>query len=145
MIAASQNAPGAIIEGISLQKTARPGLELIIGMTRDPQFGPMLMSGLGGIFVEVLKDISFRIVPLSGEDAGEMIREIKSYRILEGYRGNPPVDVEYLEGLLLKLSRSIEQNPEIKEMDINPLIAYSRGAVAVDARIILEDDAIISS
>ncbi len=145
MTAVSQNAPGAIIEGISLQKTARPGLELIIGMTRDPQFGPMLMFGLGGIFVEVLKDISFRIVPLSGEDAGEMIREIKSYRVLEGYRGNPPVDVEYLEGLLLKLSRLIEQNPEIKEMDINPLIAYGRGAVAVDARIILEDDAIISS
>lgn len=142
MTAASEKAPEATIEGVSLQKMADPGLELIFGMTRDPQFGPMLMFGLGGIFVEALKDISFRIVPLSREDAGEMIREIKACRVLEGYRGSPPVDMEYLEGLLLTLSGMLEQNPEIKEMDINPLIAYSRGAIAVDARIILEDDAI---
>jgi acetyltransferase len=138
MNAARKKAPKAAIEGVSVQKMAEPGLELVIGMTRDPQFGPMLMFGLGGTSVEILKDVAFRIVPLTKEDAGDMIREIKGYRLLEGYRGQPPVDVEYLENLLLKLSAFVEENPEIKEMDINPLIAHRRGAVAVDARIILD-------
>jgi len=100
------------------------------------------MFGLGGIFVEVIQDVSFRIVPLTREDAREMIREIKGYRLLEGYRGQAPVDVSYLEELLLNVSRFVEKHPEIKEMDINPIVAYSKGAVAVDARIILEADAI---
>jgi acyl-CoA synthetase (NDP forming) len=117
---------------------AQSGLELVIGMTRDPQFGPMLMFGLGGTSVEILKDVAFRIVPLAKADAKEMIREIKGYTLLEGYRGQPAVDIEYLEELLLKLSAFIQENPEIKEMDINPLLAYKRGTVAVDARIILE-------
>jgi acyl-CoA synthetase (NDP forming) len=134
--------PGAAIEGISVQKMAAPGVEIVIGMTKDPQFGPMLMFGLGGIFVEIIQDVSFRIVPLTREDAREMIREIKGYRLLEGYRGQAPVDVSYLEKLLLNVSRFVEKNPEIKEMDINPIMAYSKGAVAVDARIILEADAI---
>jgi acetyl-CoA synthetase (ADP-forming) len=99
----------------------------------------MLMFGLGGIFVEVLKDVSFRILPLSKEDARDMIRGIRSYHMLEGFRGQPAVDIKYLEELLLKLSGFIMDNPEIKEMDINPLIAYKKGAIAVDARIILED------
>ena len=116
---------------------ADPGLELVIGMIRDPQFGPMLMFGLGGTSVEILKDVAFRIVPLKKEDAGDMIRQIKGYRLLDGYRGQPAIDKEYVEELLLKISAFIEENPEIKEMDINPLIAYKRGAVAVDARIIL--------
>ncbi len=136
--AAKEKVPDAVIEGISVQKMARSGLELVMGMTKDPQFGPVLMFGLGGVLVEVLKDVSFRIVPLTQEDAYEMIREIKAYRLLEGYRGQPPVDVKYLSELLLKISKMIEQNPAIKEMDINPLIAYPDGAVAVDARIILE-------
>jgi len=139
MEAVAKKAVQATIAGVSIQKMAPPGLELVIGMTKDPQFGPMLMFGLGGIFVEVLKDVSFRIIPLSREDAGSMIRGIKGYRLLTGFRGRPAVDIEYLEELLMKLSGFILENPEIKEMDINPLIAYEKGAVAVDARIVLED------
>ncbi len=134
-----QKVPGATLEGVSVQKMARPGLELVIGMTRDPQFGPMLMFGAGGIFVEILKDVAFRIVPLSREDAHDMIREIRSFKILEGFRGQPAVDLNHLEDLLLKISRFIENNPEIKEMDINPLVVNSDGITAVDARIILDN------
>lgn len=137
--AISQYYPQAMIQGVSVQKMARPGVEVIIGMSKDAQFGPVLMFGLGGILVEVLKDISFRIVPLTKRDAREMIEEIKGYPLLEGYRGLEPVDVSNLEGLLLKVSRFVEQNPEVKELDLNPIFAYSDGAVAVDARLILEE------
>jgi acetyl-CoA synthetase (ADP-forming) len=89
--------------------------------------------------VEVLKDVSFRIVPLTRQDAKAMIQEIRGYRLLEGYRGQPAVDIPCIEGLLLRVSAMIRDNPEIKEMDINPLIAYGKGALAVDARIIVED------
>jgi acyl-CoA synthetase (NDP forming) len=130
--------PKAIIDGVSVQKMARPGTEVIIGMTKDAQFGPVLMFGLGGILVELLKDVSFRIVPLEREDAQEMIREIKGYPLLEGYRGSEPVDVSILEEILLKVSRFVDNNPEIKELDLNPIFAYKDGAVAVDARVILE-------
>jgi len=130
----------AVIQGVSVQKMARPGVEVIIGMTKDAQFGPVLMFGLGGILVEILKDVSFRIVPLTKRDAGEMVREIKGYPLLEGYRGQEPVDVSKLEELLLKVSDFVEQNPEVKEIDLNPIFAYSDGAVAVDARVILEED-----
>ena len=123
-----------------MQKMARPGVEVIIGMSKDVQFGPVLMFGLGGILVEVLKDVSFRVVPLNRWDTHEMVREIKGYPLLEGYRGQEPADVSYLEELLLKVSRLVEATPEIKELDINPIFAYSDGAVAVDARVILEDD-----
>jgi len=134
----SQKYPQALIQGVSVQKMARPGVEVIIGMSKDAQFGPVLMFGLGGILVEILKDVSFRIVPLTRRDAGEMIREIKGYPLLEGYRGQEPVDVSNLEELLLKVSDFVEQNPEVKELDLNPIFAYSDGAVAVDARVILE-------
>jgi acyl-CoA synthetase (NDP forming) len=138
MAAVQKKAPTATVEGVSIQKMADPGLELVLGMTRDPQFGPMLMFGLGGTSVEILKDVAFRIVPLKREDAKDMIRQIKGYPLLQGYRGQSAVDIEYLEELLMKLSAFIEENPEIKEMDINPLIAYKKGAIAVDARIILD-------
>jgi acyl-CoA synthetase (NDP forming) len=133
-----QSQPDARIEGISVQKMARPGVEVIIGMNKDPQFGPVIMFGLGGIWVEVLKDVSFRIVPVMKRDAAEMVKEIKGYAMLQGYRGQEPVDVAYLEKLIVKVSDFIEKNPQIKELDLNPLIAYGDGAVAVDARIILE-------
>jgi len=131
--------PQAAIPGVSVQKMARPGVEVIIGMSQDVQFGPVLMFGLGGILVEVLKDVSFRIVPLAKRDAAEMIREIKGYPLLQGYRGQEAVDVSYLEELLLKVSDFVERNPEIKELDLNPIFAYSSGAVAVDARVVLEE------
>ena len=130
--------PKAKIEGISVQKMAHPGVEVIIGMTKDEQFGPVLMFGLGGILVEVLKDVSFRIVPLVKRDASQMIKEIKGYPLLEGYRGQEPADISFLEGLLLKVSDFVDKNPKIKEMDLNPIFAYKDGALAVDARVILE-------
>jgi acyl-CoA synthetase (NDP forming) len=129
--------PEAKIQGVSVQKMARPGVEVIIGVSTDAQFGPVVMFGLGGILVEILKDVSFRIVPLTKRDAMEMIREIKGYPVLEGYRGQEPVDVENLEEFILKVSSFVEQNPEVEELDLNPIFAYSDGAVAVDARIIL--------
>jgi len=129
--------PEAKIQGVSVQKMARPGVEVIIGVSTDAQFGPVIMFGLGGILVEILKDVSFRIVPMMKKDAGEMIREIKGYPVLEGYRGQEAVDIDNLEELILKVSSFIENNPEIEELDLNPVIAYSDGAVAVDARIIL--------
>lgn len=134
-----QRYPQARIQGVAVQKMARPGVEVIIGMSKDAQFGPVLMFGLGGIWVEILKDVSFRIVPLTKRDAREMIREIKGYPLLEGYRGQPPVDVSNLEELLLKVSDFVERYPEVKELDLNPIFAYSDGAVAVDARLVLEE------
>ena len=134
-----QKYPQARLHEVSVQRMARPGIEVIIGMSKDAQFGPVLMFGLGGILVEVLKDVSFRIVPLARRDAAEMIREIKGYPLLEGYRGGEAVDISYLEGLLIKVSNFVERNPEVKELDLNPIFAYSDGAVAVDARVILEE------
>lgn len=136
-----QNHPQIRIDGISVQRMARPGIEIIIGMTKDQQFGPVLMFGLGGILAEVLKDVSFRVVPVTSRDAGEMIREIKGYPILEGYRGQEPADIAYLEELIVKVSEFVEKNPEVKELDLNPILAYGDGALAVDARIILEPPA----
>ena len=135
---AKVKSPKAEIQGVAVQKMARPGVEVIMGMTKDQQFGPVLMFGLGGVFVEVLKDVAFRIVPLVRRDASQMIREIKGYPLLEGYRGQEPVNVTFLEDMLLKLSEFIDKTPEIKELDLNPILAYSDGAIAVDARVILE-------
>ena len=129
--------PQARFDGVSVQTMARPGLEVIIGMTRDPQFGPVLMFGMGGILVEVLKDVSFRIVPVTGRDAEDMIKEIKGYPLLEGFRGQEPADIKYLEELIVQISDFIEKTPEVKELDLNPIFAYKDGAIAVDARIIL--------
>ena len=130
--------PKANITGITVQKMAKQGIEVIIGMTKDAQFGPVIMFGLGGILVEVLKDVSFRIVPMTKRDASEMISEIKGYPILKGYRGQDPADVPFLEDLIVKVSEFVDKNPEIKELDLNPVFAYKDGALAVDARIILE-------
>lgn len=135
---AKQHQPDAVIEGVAVQRMEKPGIEVIIGMTKDPQFGPVMMFGLGGILVEVLKDVAFRIVPLNERDARQMVHEIKGYPLLEGYRGQDPADVEALEQLLLKVSAFIEQHPEIAELDLNPVFAYKDGAIAVDARIVLE-------
>ncbi len=130
--------PDAEIEGVSIQGMAQKGLEVIVGMSKDAQFGPMLMFGLGGVFVEILKDVSFRITPLENRDASEMIREIKGFPLLEGYRGSDPVDIPALEEMLLKISQLVTNVPDIKELDLNPVFSYKDGALAVDARIILE-------
>jgi len=133
-----QNLSRVRIEGVSVQKMARPGVEVIVGMSQDAQFGPVLMFGLGGILVEVLKDVSFRMVPVTRRDANEMIREIKGYSLLQGYRGQESVDISSLEQIIVKVSGFVEQSPQIKELDLNPIFAYKDGAVVVDARIILE-------
>ena len=130
--------PAARIDGVSVQPMAPPGVEVIVGMSKDAQFGPVIMFGLGGILVEVLKDVSFRIVPVTERDAREMIEEIKGYPVLQGYRGQKPTSIPALEQLIVKVSQFVEKNPQIKELDLNPVFAYPDKAVAVDARIILE-------
>jgi len=129
--------PEARIEGVAVQKMAPAGTEVIVGMSKDPQFGPVMMFGLGGILVEVLKDVAFRIVPLEPKDARQMVREIKSFPVLEGVRGQPPADIEALEDLILKISAFVDAHPEIEELDLNPVFAYPDGALAVDARIVV--------
>jgi acyl-CoA synthetase (NDP forming) len=114
---------------------AEPGRELIVGMSVDPAFGPLLMFGLGGIHAEVLKDVSFRIHPVSDVDAGEMLDSIRGAAILEGVRGEPPVDRALVEEVIQRVSQLVGDHPEITELDINPFIAYPDGGVAVDARI----------
>ena len=129
--------PSADIRGVLVAPMAETGLEVIIGTKIDDQFGPIIMFGLGGVLVEVLKDVSFRVLPLTLEEAGEMINEIKASVILGGVRGNPPVDKEALKKLLVKVSEIIESYPEIREMDLNPVIVREKGLSIVDARIIL--------
>jgi len=138
---AKKHAPDATIDGVAVQRMEPQGIEVIVGMTKDPQFGPVLMFGLGGVLVEVLKDVSFRVVPLTERDARQMIHEIKGYPLLEGYRGHDPADVARLEQLILKVSEFIEHHPEVAELDLNPVFAYKDDAVAVDARIVLDTSA----
>jgi len=130
--------PEAVIEGILIQEMAPSSTEVIVGATRDPTFGPTIMFGLGGIFVEILKDVSFRLLPIEQADAEEMIGEIKAYKILEGARGMPKADREALIEILLKTSDMLMDYPEIKELDLNPILVYEKGAKIVDARVILE-------
>ncbi|MDD5339279.1 MAG: acetate--CoA ligase family protein [Dehalococcoidales bacterium] len=132
--------PKAKIEGVAVQAMAKPGIEVIIGTSKDPQFGPVIMFGLGGIFVEVLKDVSFRLIPIEKRDAEAMIQEIKGVAMLKGYRGQEPANLPALIDVLLKVSALVEKTPEIKELDLNPVFAYKDSAVAVDARIVLEEE-----
>jgi acyl-CoA synthetase (NDP forming) len=118
----------------------RLGTEVVVGTSKDPQFGPVIMFGLGGIFVELLKDVSFRVIPVEQKDAQEMIEEIKGFPLLQGYRGKEPADIASLATIILKLSKFIEVNPQIKELEMNPIFAYRNRAVAVDARILLEKE-----
>ena len=133
-------APGVAPAGLSVQPMAAPGTEVILGITQDQQFGPVLMFGLGGVFVEVLKDVAFRVVPLEPRDASEMIREIQGFPVLEGFRGAEPADLAAIERMLLQLSEFAEAHPEVAELDLNPVFARADGAIAVDARIVLTPD-----
>ncbi len=116
---------------------AAKGQECIIGMIHDLQFGAVIMFGLGGIFVEVMKDVSFRVAPLCEKDIDEMIKEIKGYKILTGIRGEKPKDIEAIKDILTKFSVIVIDNPEIKEIDLNPVIVHEKGASIVDSRIII--------
>ncbi|MFW9969773.1 MAG: acetate--CoA ligase family protein [Candidatus Odinarchaeota archaeon] len=125
---------------ISVQKMAHePITELIIGMTTDPQFGPALMFGIGGVLVELLEDVSFRIAPITEYDANEMIHEIKGFPILDGYRGKPKADIKAIIQVLMKISDLVTKHEEIHEMDLNPVFIYEKGLICVDARIILKE------
>ena len=130
--------PAARIDGFLVQEMVPPSTEVVIGMTKDPTFGAALMFGLGGIFVEVLEDVAFRIVPISRSDAYDMIREVKAYKILTGVRGNLPADVDALVNILGKVSDLVVHHPDISQLDLNPVIVYPQDAKIVDARIILE-------
>lgn len=130
--------PGADIRGVLISPMAAPGLEVIIGTRIDEQFGPVIMYGLGGIMVEILKDVSFRVVPISRRSAKKMIEDTKSYPILQGVRGQGPMDRRALEDLLMVCSEVMEGYPEILEMDLNPVIVHERGISIVDVRIILK-------
>ncbi|RLB25132.1 MAG: acyl-CoA synthetase [Deltaproteobacteria bacterium] len=125
------------ILGTLISPMAKKGQECIIGMIRDAQFGPVIMFGLGGIFVEVLKDVSFRVAPLAAEDIDEMVEEIKGYKILTGIRGEKPKDIAAIKNILVRLSEIVIDNPEIKEIDLNPVIVHENGASIVDSRVIL--------
>jgi acyl-CoA synthetase (NDP forming) len=133
-----KQSPTAAVHGISVQKMVRAGTEVIVGTSKDPQFGPVIMFGLGGIFVELLKDVSFRVIPVERRDVQEMIQEIKGYPLLQGYRGKEPANISALVEIILKISKLIEENPQIKELELNPIFVYRDKAVGVDARIILE-------
>lgn len=129
--------PQADIRGVLVSPMAEQGIEVIIGTKIDDQFGPVIMFGLGGVLVEILKDVSFRVLPISPPSAKKMIDEIKASVILDGYRGRPPADKKAVMKLLLTCSEVVEAYPEIREMDLNPVIVYEKGVAVVDARIIL--------
>lgn len=132
-----KKASKAKVEGILVAGNAPGGTECIVGMTKDPQFGPALMFGLGGVFVELMKDVSFRVLPLTREDAENMIKETKACRLLKGLRGEAPGDIQALIDFLLKTASLIEKNPQIKEIDVNPLLVCETGVMILDARVIL--------
>jgi len=130
--------PGANIEGVLVQQMAPSGHEVIVGLKKDAQFGHALMFGLGGIFVEIYKDVSFRVTPIDKKEALEMISEIKGYPILKGFRGRKPADVDAVADVLVSVSE-MAQKENIVELDINPLIVGEKGAIAVDARAMVEN------
>lgn len=135
--ATKYNAKAKIV-GVLVQEMAPQATEVIVGAIKDPQFGQTIMFGLGGIFVEILKDVNFRVAPLTNQDATEMITKLKAYPLLKGYRNTPPADINALVAVLCNTSRLVMEHPEIKELDLNPVMAYKTGTITVDARIILE-------
>ncbi|HLG94629.1 MAG TPA: acetate--CoA ligase family protein, partial [candidate division Zixibacteria bacterium] len=130
--------PGSSFSGVLVQKMIKGGAEAVFGITLDRSYGPLMMFGLGGVFVELIKDVSFRLHPLSKTDAEEMVRSIKAFPLLSGFRGSKPVRIDKLEEVLLRLSQLVGDFPEILELDINPFFATpeAESCAAVDCRII---------
>ncbi len=139
IIANAERLGNVRIEGVLIQEMVRGGKEVIVGMKRDANFGPLMMFGLGGIYVEVFKDVTFRIAPLSEEDAKEMIREIKAYKLLKGVRGEKPSDLNAIADVIMRLAQLSLEFPEISEMEINPLRVFEKGCSALDFKIILKE------
>ena len=136
-----EKVPDAVLEGVQLQKMVSGGKEVIIGMIQDPTFGPTLMFGLGGIYVEILKDVKFAIAPVNENDVSSMISGIRTHKLLEGSRGSAPADIPAIKDIILRVSQLVMDFPEISEFEINPLIVFDEGegALAVDMRLILKD------
>jgi acetyltransferase len=132
--------PDAVVDGVLVQKMAPAGTEVILGLNRYPVFGPLLMFGIGGIFVEVFQDVTFRLAPIGRNEARRMVRQIKGYKLLQGFRGKPKGDIECIEKSLVSLSHMAINHPEIVELDINPLLVHAerQGATAADCRMILK-------
>jgi acetyl coenzyme A synthetase (ADP forming)-like protein len=126
---------GARLDGVLVQAMAEPGLELILGFQRDPSFGAAVMVGAGGVWVELLRDVSFRIPPFGLEEARAMLEELSAHRLLSGFRGGPPLDVEAVAGCILAVARLSLACPQLEALDVNPLVVYPRGCLALDARI----------
>jgi acetyltransferase len=137
---ARQYNPDADIRGMLVSPMAKSGVEVIIGTKYDDQFGPVIMYGLGGIMVEILKDVAFRVLPLTPSGARKLINETQSHPILDGARGTAPADKKALQKLLVLCSELVESYPEIEEMDLNPVIVHNKGLSIVDARIILKEE-----
>ncbi|MFP4437178.1 MAG: acetate--CoA ligase alpha subunit [Chloroflexaceae bacterium] len=137
---ARKYSPDARVWGILVQEMVRKGRELLVGVSRDPQFGPLVAVGMGGIYVEVLRDVAFRLAPISKQEVAAQIRSIRTFPLLRGVRGEPPADLESIEEVVLRVSQLVTDFPEIVEMDINPLVVHNRGegAIVLDARIILQ-------
>jgi len=133
--------PSAKIDGVIIERMARRGVEVILGAVRDEKFGPICMFGLGGTFVEAMKDVTFRLAPMWEISAEVMIRTIRAYHILRGVRGAPPCDIDSIKDCILRLSQMLAEHPEIAELDINPLIVYpeGQGCVVADSRILLKN------
>jgi acetyltransferase len=140
MLRVQRRAPQARIRGGYVEKMGRRGREVILGMTRDPQFGPMLMFGLGGIFVEVMKDVTFYLAPITADEAMQMLKNTRSYALLQGARGQAPVDMEAIATALQRISQLVTDYPQIAELDINPFIVGEVGteAYVADARLTLK-------
>jgi acetyltransferase len=141
LIRARRYLPDADIWGVAVQQMVKPGKEIIVGVTRDPTFGHMIMFGLGGIYVEVLKDVQFAIAPITPSLAREMINGLRSYPLLAGVRGEKPSDMDAMVDCLLRVSQMVTDLPQIVELDINPLFVYEtgQGVMAVDARIVVHE------
>jgi acyl-CoA synthetase (NDP forming) len=137
--ATRESQPQIIAKNVLVNKMAPPGLEVIVGMNRDPQFGPVILFGLGGIMVEIFQDVTLGLLPLTREDALAMIREIRGHKLLSDYRGQPPVDEQGLADCILAVAKMAETHPEIVEIDLNPVFAYPDGILVVDARIIQQE------
>jgi acyl-CoA synthetase (NDP forming) len=131
--------PDASIEGLMVCKEAPPGLEVILGAIDDSIFGPVIMFGLGGIFTEVYRDVAFRIAPLSRQDAGEMIQEIRGYPLLEGTRGKPRYDIQELVDLMIQISQLVTERPDIRELDLNPVRLFEKGLAVLDVRMFVDN------
>ncbi|MCS7172829.1 MAG: acetate--CoA ligase family protein [Armatimonadetes bacterium] len=136
----SRHAPQASVDGILVQRMEKGSAELVVGGVVDPQFGPVVMVGGGGILVELLRDVSFRLAPLDLEEALQQLAETRAYRLLQGLRGRPPADIRAVGEMLVRVGELLVAERAIRELDLNPVVAGPEGCVAVDARMVLQTD-----